>query len=417
MSKLQKAFDLLGFNEGNKAKPEGVTPQQQREGLFQYFYMAGYLSDSLIDWAVDCLVSETPFSQVNAYRDIIKDSLKQAVTISKTPDGEFDSAKFLRKIESIEVLLDEQDWMDLIVFLSQTAFNRKPGQERHQMPPAEQLAEYGEGKPFIDIARQLGMIDAKEPSESEYQGIAVMGASYFAADLRVQYLRDLLKDNPDKFKEGDYHLYACTGTRELSPGLDGQDNLQRVIDYKDTRQVGEPDMMDYLFSQYDLKAYQRAEGDVELGGSRATTATSSAQLAQQFMEDIQSSSAPSKDNFNFLIIAEKPYAHRMAETVQKNFDQKRQENRFGPTIKIDVAGPAVKNEVQVNPDQNSNSLAKIASELAIMIAERRNHAYYYQQELEPKRGASILMYNKRQKRWEDNELAQPQAQAAAQMAP
>lgn len=419
------------------------------QALFEYLYIAGYLNETILQRAETYLKSETAFANpsVNLAKQL-SDAVKQATT-----DKSFNAPTFLKQTEDIKGL-DQQDFMDVVLFLQQTAFRRLPGQERHEIQLPENLAQHADT--FIGNARQLGVVDETQPSKQHYSAIAIMGASYRAVEPRIEYFQKLIREQAIQYDK----LFVSSGYRDLQPGLDGAANLAKLVEHhagsQDTsvyfankteensgdKQIKrlryrekpmwdeahkqfimkgkfydannqevpadhvyleglqEHDMIDYLMQhEYGFAPddYITVKGKKAHPNYRATTQTSTQELAG-YIDDLASNS---NTHQSLLIITEQPHTQRMALQTQQQMDQRCQTAK----VNVEGCGNPISNDVLENPAKHRNSLGKINSALASQMKVRCEIARDTMQNQEGipiKRGMEIMSYNQRTKRMLDN---------------
>lgn len=422
------------------------------QALFEYLYIAGYLNETILQRAETYLKSEAAFANpsVNLAKQL-SDAVNQATTDS------FDAPTFLEQTEHIEGL-DQQDFMDVVLFLQQTAFGRLPGQERHEIQPSENLAQHADT--FIGNARQLGVVNEIQPGKQHYSAMAIMGASYRAVVPRIEYFQKLIREQAIQYDK----LFVSSGYRDLKTGLDGADNLAKLVEHhagsQDTsvyfatkteensgdKQIKrlryrekpmwdearkqfimkgkfydannqevpadhvyleglqEHDMMDYLMQhEYGFAPddYITVKGKKAHPNYRATTQTSAQELAG-YIDDLAFNSDTHQ---NLLIIAEQPHAQRMALQTQQQMDQHCQT----ATVNVEGCGNPINDNVRENPTKYSQSLGKINSALAIQMkvcCEIARDTMQNQEGISIKRGMEIMSYNERAKRFELNKKVQ-----------
>lgn len=408
------------------------------QSLFEYLYIAGYLDKAILRQAESYLKSEAAFANpsVNLAKQL-SDAVNQATT-----DKGFNAPTFLKQTEDIEGL-DQQDFMDVVLFLQQTAFGRLPGQERHEIQPSENLAQHADT--FIGNARQLGVVNEIQPSKQHYSAMAIMGASYRAVVPRIEYFQKLIREQAIQYDK----LFVSSGYRDLKPGLDGAANLAKLVQYyanstdkevyfattqthdDGSKQVEcvhydsenntfydhrgievhqsqvyleglqEHDMIDYLMQhEYGFAPddYITVKGKKAHPNYRATTQTSAQELAG-YIDDLAFNSDTHQ---NLLIIAEQPHTQRMTWQTQQQMDQHCQTAK----VNVEGCGNPISNNVRENPAYYRGSLAKINSALASQMKTRCEIARDTMQNQEGipiKRGMEIMSYNQRDKRFKLNQ--------------
>jgi hypothetical protein len=211
-SKFELAATRLGF--GN----DKVNTELQHEALLKKFQLAGYFKPGKI-WEDLNRIGQIK-NPDKAFIEILK--------VIKTSGADQDdpkkfNAKYMRKnLFKNSSNIDLQDVMDLIVYMAQHAFNRKPGQERNELAVQEWMIKHKEF--YIDQARILGLIDRKRPSKSVYDFAWVAGASRHEFLSRiVDFNYNLVKFNLKIVGE----TLLLAGNRELWANFDGLNPIIR----------------------------------------------------------------------------------------------------------------------------------------------------------------------------------------------
>src|SRR5689334_21109023 len=108
-----------------------IKTKTQAQAFFNYLHLAGYLSDELINKAIDYLASSKPFA---LDKEKVKADLRSACQQTDTILDNFGKEDYFAT----------DDIIDLITFLSQTAFDRKYGEERDKLKTKPWLEEHTE---------------------------------------------------------------------------------------------------------------------------------------------------------------------------------------------------------------------------------------------------------------------------------
>jgi hypothetical protein len=402
--KLAEALNYLGFKEillrNDKGEiTEQVSAKEHIKALFTYLNMAGYLTESLIKKAVEYLAIVKPFSSET--EKVISD-LYQACE-SSHQNGKFNADYFIANFAKEEYFAAD-DIIDLIVFLQQTAFDRRFGEERDRLQTKPWIEEH---KDEFKIAVKLGVVTPLPPLKAQYPAVGIMGAASTRVKTRLEYFRDL------KIDAG--HVWALSGNRELSKGLDEEKIMEKTADFVgkpvkyikkvsgvDSREfldgITETMMVNYLIREIcPEKKMGIVDSAVESGHWRATSAQSAADIAPLFIDKIQSGTIKNTDDgqYHFLIIAEQPYPGRMARQVQREFNKVIQKRGLEGKISVTVqgCGPGLSEKDLAN----TQVLTRLNSELGALMAERFNDARHTLQQkagLEL-RDQNIIMFSKR----------------------
>lgn len=377
-AKLAQALNLLDIGELSILNNEGkvirkVSPKEHAVALFSYLDLAGYLSPDLLEKAITYLSSAKPFLSPN---DKIMSHLKIVFDTSHQ-DGTFNIEWFF---DNFCNLLDVQvdDIIDLIVFLQQTAFDRQFGVERDKLQAKPWLEQYS--KEFIRLSTDLGIVTPHPPTQEAYCGTGIMGASSVRVATRIQYFNSLPAKNCGE-------VWALSGNRELSKGLDEESimvdiahALDRPVSFID-KGVGpakrsfldgvtETMMVNFLLQKMcPGKKIALIDSGVEQNHWRATTAQGAKDIAQILVQRIQEGSIPKEKDgtYHFMIIAEQPYAGRMARQVQRAFNAEIKRKNLD-AFKVIVEGVGA--GIQEAELATSGVLTRMNSELGSLMAER-----------------------------------------------
>lgn len=404
-SKLTQVLDLMDINsfqllDEKKTVTGEVSKQQHAEAFFSYLNLAGYLSDASLEKAVDYLAIVKPFA-VDAR--IVKESLKNAAALARQ-SGQFNPEIFCDHFAS-EQYFEVTDILDLLAYLQQTAFDRQFGEERDKLRGKSWMED--QAKEFVTLSRSLGVISPLPPPAKHYCGIGIMGAASTRAAERVSYFAKLKEEKTVSFDI----VWALTGNRELSKGLDEPAVVDAVAKYagkkveykektvgKDKRVfadgITETMMMNHLI---ELKcpddAIQTVNSEKEKGHWRATTQQNAMDIAPVVLDAIKQDRIkmnPDDKAYHFMVVAEQPYAGRMARQVSRAFlAEMKKRNYFVPLV-IEGCGYGV-------TSTSKDSLTRINSELAALGAERFTDARARLQSKENVvlRDAKIVMFTTR----------------------
>lgn len=419
--KLAQALNLLDigdialFNDAGTATRR-VTPKEHATALFSYLDLAGYLSPELLEKAVIYLSAAKPFSCSNekviahlkdvyhrAHRDESFNLEWFFDHFCNTPDFQVD------------------DIIDLIVFLQQTAFDRQFGVERDKLQAKPWLEHYSDL--FKSLTTSLGIVTPLPPAHEAYCGTGIMGAASVRVNTRIQYFNSLHQNCGE--------VWALSGNRELSQGLDEEQIMIEVAQAvnkpvhfvekgtgvaKRTFLDGitETMMVNYLIKKMCTgKNVSVVNSSVEEGHWRATTAQSAKDVAQILIKKIQDGdiSEGREGTYHFMIIAEQPYAGRMAKQVQRAFNTELVSKNLASSIKVIVEGAGAGiSEAELN---NIGVLTRMNSELGSLMAERFNDARLRLQQSPNSsvllRDPKILMFMDRDAKYRELKLQQEQS--------
>lgn len=375
---LARALQLLDITAINLLNDQGVpvrkvSAKEHAEALFTYLDLAGYLDPVLLEKAIDYLAAEQPFSVPN------ETLIEHLTNVYQTAhqSGRFDTTYFLEHFCK-EDYYQINDIIDLVVFLQQTAFDREFGVERDRLQAKPWLEQHAEL--FQELAANLGVMTPLPPVYKSYSGTGIMGAASTRVRTRIEYFHSLQEINC-----GD--VWALSGNRELSQGLDEPTVMEKVA-----HAVGKPVsfvkkgtgaaertfldgitetmMVNYLIeTMCPGKKIALIDSAIEEGHWRATTTQNAKDIARVFVQKIETGQITKQEGepYRFMIIAEQPYAGRMARSVQRAFNLELQSRGLSIQIQVDGVGAGL-------GPCNKDLLARVNSELASLMAERFNDA-------------------------------------------
>lgn len=368
-------LDIKGIQLLNENR-EKITSKEHAQALFTYLDMAGYLNPDLFEKAVSYLSLAKPFAGDN---DELIRHLKSVYEMSHK-DNEFNVDYFLENFSKFPGLAVD-DVIDLVVFLQQTAFDRKFGVERDKLKSKPWLELHKDE--FAKLAKNLGVTTPLLPTQSEYFGTAIMGASSYRVIERIEHFNSL------KIPCG--IVLASSGNRLLSQGLDDPILMEEVanaagksINYikqgtGDAERlvlegVTETMMVNYLIEQRCKKdKIEVIDSAVEKEHWRATTSSGVKDIAQLIIQKIQDNlKMDEKIKYNFMVIAEQPYGGRMARQAQRAFNEEIQKRNLSSSIEVFVEPVGL--EINETGLSNILILTRVNSELAAVMAERFNDA-------------------------------------------
>lgn len=204
MSNFELAASRLGFN-GYK----NISYQEHQEALLKELQIAGYFQPEKVWEDINRMGVDDPEIAFKKTYIAIKKS-----KADRDP-SEF-NAKILRKNLGKDDALDEQDVMDLLLYKSQHAFGRKPGQERNELTSEGWMNKYKEE--YFAAAKILRLIDREEPEQLVYDGAWIAGASRIGLMARIiDYYYILSKYNIKVIGETE----VLAGMRLLWANIDG----------------------------------------------------------------------------------------------------------------------------------------------------------------------------------------------------
>jgi hypothetical protein len=400
---LAQALNALGINDVTLRNEKGekielISAKKHAEALFSYLNMAEYLNDSILQKAVDYLAAAKPFPRD---KETVLNDLRAVCKLSNE-NGKFDAEYFITHFGK-EDYFSFADIIDLIVFLQQTAFARPVGVERDRLALKPWMKEHREE--FIVHATRLGVVTPLPPLHDQYPALGIMGAASSRVTARLEYFR--------KLKIACHSVWALSGNRELSKGLDTEEVMAQVaakvkkpVKFIE-KQVGvdkrifldgvtETMMVNYLIETIcPDKKINVVDSAVEFGHWRATSKQSAADIAPIIIDRILSEKTEKIKEvyYHFLIIAEQPYASRMAKQVQREFTKVITERGLEKEIYIEVegCGPGISESDLLN----DAILTRLDSELGSLMAERFNDYRYLQQSNKELRNPDIIMFAKR----------------------
>lgn len=415
---LAQALNLLDIGDISIFNDEGsvirkVSPKEHAVALFSYLDLAGYLSPDLLEKAITYLSAAKPFPCSN---ELVISHLKNVYDTAHR-DGSFNIDWFFDNFCNAPYF-QVDDIIDLIVFLQQTAFDRQFGVERDKLQAKPWLEQYSDL--FKHLTTNLGIVTPLPPTHEAYCGTGIMGAASVRVSTRIQYFNSLRQNCGE--------VWALSGNRELSQGLDEEQVMIEVAQAakkpvhfvekgsgaaKRTFLDGitETMMVNYLLQKMCAgKKIALIDSSVEDGHWRATTAQGAKDIAQILIQKIQDGSI-SKDKegtYHFMVIAEQPYAGRMAKQVQRAFNAEIIRKNLVSSIKVIIegAGSGIP-EAELN---NIGILTRMNSELGSLMAERFNDARLRLQQSSSVtlRDPKILMFMDRDTKYRELKLQNEQ---------
>jgi hypothetical protein len=354
---------------------EDAGSYEQAESFFSLCALGGYLSDGQIEQAVDYLHAEHPFAAEPSR--VIAD-LKRAIQASMA-SGTFSPRRFMQEFAK-QSYFTRRDVVELLFFLSQTAFDRKFGVERDGLQIKAWMEEPAKVKVFMEHAGKLGHVLPHHPG-SEHKaiiGVAVHGAASCRIEGRVQYLKSHIFPGREKLP-----YFALTGSdRELSKGLDEEAHMRAIAAWKKVpfvfqrkqvgsterdflTGVGERDAVEYFLQMVapDIKMDVMG-GDASADHWRAATKQNAQSIALKIIDRIQAGKiqVPANRQMHVITVAEQPYLLRMQRQVQRAFNQLILERGLDVTITVEACGAGLPESFTSHPVGHA-MLTRLTSEL------------------------------------------------------
>jgi hypothetical protein len=402
-SRLAEALNLL--NIGAVALSDGITisPKDHAKALFSYMHLGNYLSKINITNAANYLAAAKPFAVDS---QIVIADLMAAVAAAIAKD-KFDADIFIAKFAS-ESYFTVNDVIDLLTFIQQTAFDRKFGVERDCLPRKPWIEE--KGNELYQLAKNLDVIAPHKPNRNHYHAIAIMGGASSRVTKRVDYFSSL---------ELSYDfVWALSGNRELSKGLDDETIMRNVAEFVGApvnfveKKVGDSEasrvyldgvtetmMVNYLINKERATKISVVDSVAAEQHWRANTTQSAVDIVKLFLTKLKNQEITNTQDghYHVFIIAEQPYPARMAKQVQREFDKeiKRAQLQGKIVVEVEGCGPGL-----LEKDVGYDELSRVDSELGALMAERFHDARSAQSNCEF-RDASLIMFSKRDKKFKD----------------
>ena len=208
MSKLSDVLNDFNFQEEDK-----------QIAFITNLYLAGYFKPESIWQAINMMQYDANNKKTEIWKkepqitfaNVVK-SLQKSGSNQENPE-KFNAKELLNSFMNEDEFFSKQNVADMILYLSQNAFDRKKGQERNEL----------EKKPWSDIhqelysqnAKILGMIEERTPLQKKYDETWIQGASRLRITTRMQSAKEYQKNGIDL---GQVRL--LTGERELWAEID-----------------------------------------------------------------------------------------------------------------------------------------------------------------------------------------------------
>ncbi len=255
-------------------------------------------------------------------------------------------------------------------------------------------------KEFMLYADELGIVKRRDPSCKHYAFICLAGAASRRVVQRIENYKtyDVTKDS----------LWALSGARELSLGLDEEIVMKEVADYwkfpfeivakgtgQSSRQylngVTEAMMVKYLLQKHcSENNFQIVNSDVQAGHWRTTNAQNAKDIAIVVIDGIVDGQlTKSEDGFyRGMVVAEQPYSHRFERQIQREIDKEIERRALNISVKVEGCGGGIS-------EINKEVLMRMNSELGASMAERCIDARTSLSEKTILRSMDILLFQKR----------------------
>lgn len=200
LSNFEIAANKLGFKQELK----------QHEALLKTFQLAGYFKPENI-W-----IDLNRIGKINNIEETFKE-IVQVIRLSNADEDDptlFDANAMSKNLFNSNSF-DIQDSMDMILYIAQHAFNRKPGQERNELIAQNWMIKYK--SLYMEQAKCLGLIDRKSPKRNIYDFAWIAGASRTSLLKRIIDFNFCLKNYSLKIVGG---VIILAGHRELWADFD-----------------------------------------------------------------------------------------------------------------------------------------------------------------------------------------------------
>ncbi len=182
------------------------------------------------------------------------------------------------------------------------------------------------------------------------------------------------------------YVWALSGNRELSKGLDDEDIMIKVaesvgkpVKFVEKKNgnvsrffldgVTETMLVNYMINKDSSHKINVVDSDVQAEHWRATTSQNAIDVAKLLLTKIQANEIKQAEDgrYHFFIIAEQPYPVRMAKQVQRAFDKEIKHLNLKDKIVIEVEGCGSGLQEE---NAGKDELLRVDSELGALMAER-----------------------------------------------
>lgn len=353
----------------------GIPDEETAVSFFRYLNFAGYLDDALMDKAGLYLHTEKAFVGFDTHAaENIATQVKEACRNIADPTLFLNT--FLTDFAATDIV-------DLIVFLQQTAFDRNFAQERNLLTAQAWMAEETNRHQFMALQRRIGLVEEQPPLQSHYHAVGIMGASYHRVRSRISYFKAFADLGFDA-------VFAVTGQRDLSKGLDGEANIQNIatqlaieLHYvhengqEVSKQINETQMVKFQIESL-CPEHAGKIGIIDSSAGewhwRADTTQSAKDFAWTLLQGIQQSvTRPTDHMYRILLVVEQPYANRMTKQVQRALDEVAQAHNAATQDSIcflvEASGKGIPYEEALSETEKTRYVTQSNSDFAAWIAE------------------------------------------------
>lgn len=391
--KLSEAMSLLDYSS-----------KDEFSYLIQMLDVLGYLNTALLQKAVQYLEADRPFSKDG---ETVVTDLSLAIQNFKTADG-INMDIFFSEFGN-QSYLTANDLIEILYFITQTAFARGEGFERDTLKLQAWMNDQEKAACFVKLAGLMGNTDEQRPSFEEYEGAGIMGAASFRVVERINFYNKINKETKI------HYTSALSGKRELSKGLDRDEHMYEVANALGieprfvTKAVGnttrefldgvtETQMVNYFIdTNCPDTAILVVDSNVEEGHWRATTQSSANDIVRIMYDKLESGdiTANEKGICRFIVIAEQPYMNRMARTVQRAFTLEADRRGSAVRFMVEACGEAISPEVLKTPAGHP-LLTRMSSEVVgSAFSERYNDARQLHLPAADWRDRRLMLYRNR----------------------
>ena len=175
-SNFELAASRLGFS-GYKKADQNISATAHQETLLKQLQIAGYFQPEKLWQDINHLGVKDPITTFKQIYSVIKKS-----KADQSDSNKF-NAKILRKNLGKGMILDEEDIMDFLLYTSQSAFGRKPDQERNDISSQDWMKKHE--KEYLTGAKVLRLIDRETPERQDYDTAWIAGASRIGVMARI----------------------------------------------------------------------------------------------------------------------------------------------------------------------------------------------------------------------------------------
>jgi hypothetical protein len=383
----------------------GLDCEAQAYALFSNLWIADYLSDPTIERCVSYLAAEKKFN--SSVEQVLQDikSARDAALQRESFDLEIFANHFCA-----QDYFSSTDIVEILLFLIQTSFDRKFGQERNNLKFQTWMENPETAQAFLYNCELLGLLSPKLPQRQKYDITVVMGGAYERAKSRISYLEEqgLLEKSKQVF-------LLTTDTRPLSVGLDGEENILRiaqalsreynqanlsatseggrkVLNVKSSAdQITEKDMMYYLYKEICSQALDQSSCIASVkqeGHWRATTVSNASSIAEIILKK------PVKQKVYVAVISSQPDILRMEISVRNTVCSKLSGSS---RVEIEGIGPGIDKALQFQ------KISEINSAQAALLSEFYNASKKQSDPSELFRNPNCLMFCTRDAHYEANQ--------------